>query len=94
VATPSDWAAASAGGVYACETVTVAADSRLYLFSDGVFEVQRPDGKMTTFDEFLELMKRADVAGQSDLDQLLQHLLQIRGGSTLEDDFSIVRFAF
>src|SRR5262249_46474793 len=82
------------GGVYACETIDVAADSRLYLFSDGVFEVQRPDGTMTTFDELLEFMKRADTAGQSDLDQLFQHLLQIRGGSTLEDDFSIVRFAF
>jgi sigma-B regulation protein RsbU (phosphoserine phosphatase) len=82
------------GAVYARETVVVPPDARLYLFSDGVFEVQRPDGKMTTFEEFVDFLKGAGTDGRSDLDLLFEHLVQLRGGGTLEDDFSIVRFAF
>jgi sigma-B regulation protein RsbU (phosphoserine phosphatase) len=82
------------GAVYASEAIVVPPGTRLYLFSDGVFEVQRSDGTMTTFEEFVDFLKGAGTDGQSDLDRLFQHLVQIRGGGALEDDFSIVRFAF
>jgi serine phosphatase RsbU (regulator of sigma subunit) len=81
------------GGVYVREGVVVPPGTRLYLFSDGVFEVQRPDGTMTTFEEFVDFIKGAGSNGQSDLDLLFEHLMQLRGGGALEDDFSIVRFA-
>jgi sigma-B regulation protein RsbU (phosphoserine phosphatase) len=81
------------GGVYVREGVVVPPGTRLYLFSDGVFEVQRPDGTMTTFEEFVDFIKGAGSNNQSDLDLLFEHLMQIRGGGALEDDFSIVRFA-
>jgi sigma-B regulation protein RsbU (phosphoserine phosphatase) len=79
---------------YACETITVPHDRRLYLLSDGTFEVERADGTMLTFDEFVAFMTRPTPAGPCDLDRLYQHLVALRGGETLEDDFSIVRFAF
>jgi serine phosphatase RsbU (regulator of sigma subunit) len=82
------------GAVYASEAIVVPPGTRLYLFSDGVFEVQRSDGTMTTFEEFVDFLKGAGTDGQSDLDRLFQHLVQIRGGGALEDDFSIVQFAF
>lgn len=83
------------GAAYACETVTVPGNStRLYLFSDGAFEVKRADGTMMSFEEFLDFIKRPAVDGQSDLDLLFQYLAQVRGDDALEDDFSIVRFTF
>jgi sigma-B regulation protein RsbU (phosphoserine phosphatase) len=82
------------GIAYPCETVTVPDNNRLYLFSDGAFEVQRVDGTMMTLEELIEFMNRSGVDGQSDLDLLLQHLVEVRGDAALEDDFSIVRFAF
>jgi serine phosphatase RsbU (regulator of sigma subunit) len=83
------------GAAYACESVIVPENTRLYLFSDGAFEVQRSDGTMMSLEEMLDLMKRPAVDGQSDLDLLLQHLVQIRGSdAALEDDLSIVRFTF
>ena len=81
------------GGVYVREGVVVPPGTRLYLFSDGVFEVQRPDGTMTTFEEFVDFIKGAGSNRESDLDLLFEHLMQLRGGGALEDDFSIVRFA-
>ncbi|HKT72530.1 MAG TPA: SpoIIE family protein phosphatase [Steroidobacteraceae bacterium] len=80
------------GVKYASATVSVPAQSRLYILSDGTFEVQKPDGAMLAFDELVEFV-RCPPRADSDLDDWLQHLVQLRGGS-LDDDFSIVRFGF
>ena len=80
--------------VYSCETITLPRDRCLYLLSDGAFEVERADGTLLTFEDFLEIMTGLATDGQLDLDRLYEHLVALRGGQTLEDDFSIVRFAF
>ena len=82
------------GIAYASQTVIVPGNTRLYLFSDGAFEVRRSDGTMMGLEDLLQFMSRPGTNGQSDLDLLFQHLLQVRGDDALEDDFSIVRFAF
>jgi serine phosphatase RsbU (regulator of sigma subunit) len=82
------------GNAFARETIIVPDGSQLYVFSDGAFEVQRPDGSMMQFEDLLQFISRPTSSGQCDLDLLLQHLVQTRGGETLEDDFSIVRFTF
>jgi Stage II sporulation protein E (SpoIIE) len=69
-------------------------NTRLYLFSDGAFEVQRADGTMMTLDELVHFINRPACDEGSDLDQLFQHLTEARGDDALEDDFSIVRFNF
>jgi sigma-B regulation protein RsbU (phosphoserine phosphatase) len=82
------------GTVFARETAIVPDGSRLYLFSDGAFEVQRPDGTMMRLEDLLHFVSRPATDGQCDLDLLFHHLMQVRGGEALEDDFSIVRFTF
>jgi hypothetical protein len=37
--------------------------NRLYLFSDGAFEVKRPDGTVTTFDDLLQFINRPAMDG-------------------------------
>jgi hypothetical protein len=49
---------------------------------------------MMQLEDLLQFISRPATGGQCDLDLLLQHLVQARGGETLEDDFSIVRFTF
>jgi serine phosphatase RsbU (regulator of sigma subunit) len=73
------------------QRIVVPADTRLYLFSDGAYEVQRPDGTMMRFDELLALIS-APAAGESDLDLVFRYLQRTRGNAALDDDFSIVRF--
>jgi len=82
------------GAAYARETVIVPGDSRLYLFSDGAYEVEGPDGSVMSFDDLVHVLKHPGMDGQSDLDLLFQHLVRMRGANALEDDFSIVRFMF
>jgi len=73
------------------ETQTVAIDqyARLLLYSDGVFEIERPGHGMWEFKEFVEFL--SGIAGADDLtDRLHTHVRALRGGDTLNDDFSIL----
>jgi phosphoserine phosphatase RsbU/P len=79
---------------FACETVSVPKNSRLYLFSDGAFEVERRDGTMMNFEDLLQFINRRDLDEHSVLDQLFEHLVELRGKDALEDDFCIMRFTF
>jgi serine phosphatase RsbU (regulator of sigma subunit) len=80
---------------YVGEYVQVPPRSRLYLFSDGAFEIQRPSGAMLSYEEFLDCVRGAAAArDRSDVECLFDGLIGLRGGEALEDDVSIVRFAF
>jgi sigma-B regulation protein RsbU (phosphoserine phosphatase) len=67
--------------------------ARLLLYSDGVFEIEKPDGVMWTLEEFV-----AHVAAQPPeeplLEPLLAHVRRLRGGPTLADDFSALEVRF
>jgi sigma-B regulation protein RsbU (phosphoserine phosphatase) len=81
------------GVPYGCESIIVPLNRHLYLLSDGVFEVERADGTMMTFDELIAWITAAGNRGPVDLDHLYRYLVGTRGGETLEDDLSILRFA-
>jgi phosphoserine phosphatase RsbU/P len=68
----------------------------LYLYSDGAFEIARPDGSMWTYEEFVEYVVQLQAGPSHDglLDQLLQHVRAMRQSSTLADDFSILQVHF
>jgi len=63
---------------------------RLYVYSDGVYEIERPDETLWTFDEFTVFMASAVDENSGRLAELWKHVCQVRGGETLEDDFTIV----
>ena len=68
--------------------------SRLYIFSDGVYEIEKSDGSMWRFQEFAEFMHKAEIGDQSRLDHLYRHAKKIGNSSNFEDDFTIVEVAF
>lgn len=79
---------------YSCKSAQVPPKAKLYLFSDGAFEIRRPAGPMLRYEEFLDNVRSAALHDRSDVDRLSDHLIELRGGEALEDDLSIVRFAF
>jgi sigma-B regulation protein RsbU (phosphoserine phosphatase) len=68
--------------------------AKLYVVSDGTFEITRPDGSMWNSEEFQAFFVAPDEAGGSDLDRLFSHVKMLHGPGPLDDDFSIVRFQF
>ena len=65
--------------------------SLLYLFSDGTYEITRPDGGMVTHAEFCEILRGA--SGDS-LEQIVRTMASIQGSERFADDFSLVKFRF
>jgi sigma-B regulation protein RsbU (phosphoserine phosphatase) len=80
---------------YRRDVCQVAAPARLYVFSDGVYEVAAPGGTMWELDEFVEFMSAPPPEGTgSNLDRLWSHVRRLRGSDNLEDDFSILEVDF
>jgi phosphoserine phosphatase RsbU/P len=73
------------------EECTVPCPARLYVFSDGVYEISRPDGAMLDSAIFEAALARHTGQETSELDELLKLARDVRGAEVLEDDFSIIK---
>ena len=85
---------ALADAIYRKNEQIVGDRSRLYVFSDGVYEVEKRDGSMLQFQEFSEFMSNIKNDDQERLDHLYQHVKDIGNLENFEDDFTIVEVAF
>lgn len=79
---------------YTQASVEIKPASRLFLYSDGVYEITKPDGVLWRLEEFVAFMGSPSNPGESVMDRLLKHDRELGGSETLDDDFSIVEFAF
>ena len=76
---------------YTAEEVCLDTPARLYVFSDGVYEITEPTGDVMDYGDFQDLLANPTGDGRSELDGLLRFAREKRGESVLEDDFSILR---
>jgi PAS domain S-box-containing protein len=67
---------------------------RLYVFSDGVYEVQESDGRMWEFADFEEFMVQSCVTSSLPIERLYKYVTHMNNNESLEDDFSILEVAF
>jgi sigma-B regulation protein RsbU (phosphoserine phosphatase) len=79
---------------YDTRTTDVGAGARLLIYSDGVFEVEKPDGQMWQYTEFVERM--APELGSNDnlIDRHLAFCREMSRTEVLGDDFSMVEVRF
>jgi sigma-B regulation protein RsbU (phosphoserine phosphatase) len=66
----------------------------LYIFSDGVYEVEKSDGSMWRFQEFADFMNKVKMNDQSILDRLFNYAKSLGNSENFEDDFTIVEVVF
>ena len=79
---------------YDTRTVAVAEGARLLVYSDGIMEIERADGAMWSFADFLA---RVEAELNTDGDLIARHLDFIRalgGKDVLADDFSMMDVRF
>jgi sigma-B regulation protein RsbU (phosphoserine phosphatase) len=76
---------------YQSDATAIAPGATLYVFSDGVYEVERPDGSMWTLKELGTYLAAPPA---DEIDVLYANLREMRGEETLEDDFSMLRLRF
>jgi phosphoserine phosphatase RsbU/P len=77
------------------ESTTIALDpsARLFVFSDGVYEIEMSDGENWPFDDFLQFMATLPPDANA-MDHLLAHARQLHASSVLADDFSMLELVF
>ncbi len=75
----------------ACEVQPYA---KMYLFSDGTYEVFLPDGSPWLFEDFVRLLASPMPQGVSDLDHIVASINSIAGTDTFDDDVSLMRVCF
>ena len=66
----------------------------LYIFSDGVYELEKSDGSMWQYKEFADFMGKIRAGAQSRLERLHRHAERINVQDNFEDDFTILEVAF
>jgi sigma-B regulation protein RsbU (phosphoserine phosphatase) len=81
------------GAVFASESLEVPLGARLLVFSDGVYEISRPDRKMVEFSEFKAAASEAAFADNG-LDLLAKWAIDIHISETFQDDYSMLRVCF
>jgi serine phosphatase RsbU (regulator of sigma subunit) len=78
---------------YRSERVTMAPRDRLYLFSDGLFEVTTPSGPPWSIADLLPLIESSDPA-PGEPERLYRAVRKATGDGPLEDDCSIITVTF
>lgn len=79
---------------YTVAETHIPAGSRLYLLSDGVYEVQLPNGEEMRFDDFVPLLQSPPPAGPEGLRGIRAAVAALQGRERFDDDFSLVEIVF
>ena len=82
------------GAPFKAEAKDLQEFSRLYIFSDGIYEVARPDGTMMKYSDFTDILVSSTRGSGSVIAQTVDAIRSVRGGDQFEDDISIVEITF
>jgi sigma-B regulation protein RsbU (phosphoserine phosphatase) len=79
---------------YSEEVCAIAPTDRLYIFSDGIYEINQADGEIWGLDNFIELLKDHQSDSGRDLDLLIQRVKQVNPRDYFDDDLSLMEIDF
>ena len=79
---------------YRDQTITIPEGSRLFVFSDGVYELQKEAGGMFSFNELCQLLERYGPNNHFGMPELVNDLRAVQGRDAFNDDFSMIILDF
>jgi sigma-B regulation protein RsbU (phosphoserine phosphatase) len=88
--TPNLFLGALGGIDFEHDEVKIEPGSRLYVFSDGVYEIMNETGVLWGIADLKAYLENSSDMSRSIMDDLWAHVRQIAGSENLEDDFSIL----
>jgi sigma-B regulation protein RsbU (phosphoserine phosphatase) len=92
--TPNNVIGGLRGASYTKKRCRIEEDAKLYVFSDGVYEIRKSDGRMWRLNEFADYLANAGQKEIPVLDLLQQHAARLTPTSRFDDDFTIVEVVF
>ena len=91
---PSLMIGASADATFETHSEKVPPGSRLYVYSDGVSEIDKPGGGLLNVDGLVDLLAQGAKEQGSRVERLLDQARAFQGSSEFKDDFSLVELEF
>ena len=80
--------------LYEARTISVSEKARLLVYSDGVFEIEKPDGQMWQYADFVERISPFMPQEGELIEDHLKFIQELAGNQSLGDDFSMVEVRF
>ena len=68
--------------------------STLYIFSDGVYEINQPDGNIWGLDPFIDLLAAYNSGTADQLDLVLSYTQKLNAKAVFDDDWSLLKVNF
>jgi sigma-B regulation protein RsbU (phosphoserine phosphatase) len=79
---------------YRSGTFEISPPSKLYVFSDGAYEITRPDGSVGGLDDFVQMIKAIPYKKTSAVQDIMREIRSAQGSDLFADDISLVEFTF
>jgi phosphoserine phosphatase RsbU/P len=68
--------------------------STLYIFSDGVYEINQPDGNIWGLDPFIDLLAAYNGGTADELELVLNYTQKLNAKAVFDDDWSLLKVNF
>jgi len=91
---PSLMIGAAEDATFETQSQKIPLGSRLYVYSDGVSEIDLADGRMLEVDGLVDLLAQAAREKGSRVDRVLSRARALQGSPDFKDDFSLVEVEF
>ncbi|MBD2577320.1 SpoIIE family protein phosphatase [Oscillatoria sp. FACHB-1406] len=82
------------GVEYVEQSCEISPASSLYIFSDGIYEINQTDGEIWGYDNFVDRLKNYQAKLQRNLDFLIEEVKEVNPRDSFDDDLSIVQIDF
>ncbi len=66
--------------------------SKLYIYSDGAYEIKTHEGKMWKLEDFVGVIRRLSATRDSTVNDIIGEIREVQGADTFGDDVSLVEF--
>ncbi|MEL4895928.1 PP2C family protein-serine/threonine phosphatase [Crocosphaera sp. Alani8] len=82
------------GAKYTNSSLFVDSSSKLYIFSDGIYEIEQEDGTLMGLNNFLSMVRAYQKDNATNLDWLIGYLQSCHIKGKFDDDLSIIEVSF
>lgn len=82
------------GLTFESERRTVEEFGKLFLYSDGAYEIFGSDGKMLDFEYFVEQLAKPSDADSFEIERIVKFVREYQNSESFEDDFSLMEIRF
>lgn len=76
---------------YKTDSCLVEKSNKLYVFSDGVYEITKKDGTLLTLDRFIERLALPSQNGKSEVISIMEYIVDLQDSDYFDDDYSMLQ---